>query len=166
MAANAARAIEHGLGGARAARPPALYAYDPDTGRLAVTTPAYSTAIVPVNQGVFPYGGVEPARLMDGRGRVAATIGGHGPAGFGLVVRGRDGRVLLASQRGRRRLGRDVPPLRLVRAPAGAGVHADAAPSRAYAGPFTDLVAAGRWPVPRPRPRPTSSSRPRAATRA
>ncbi|HEX2104666.1 MAG TPA: hypothetical protein VHF51_13505, partial [Solirubrobacteraceae bacterium] len=61
MAANAARAVEHGLGHVRAARPPALYAYDPDTGRLAVTTPAYGTAIVPVNQGVFPYGGVEPA---------------------------------------------------------------------------------------------------------
>ena len=32
------------------ARRRALYAFDPDTGRLAVTTPAYNTAIVAVNQ--------------------------------------------------------------------------------------------------------------------
>ena len=85
IAANAARAVAAGLGRARAVRPPALYAYDPDTGRLAVTTPAYSTAIVAVNQGAFPYGGVDLARLLDGRGRVAATIGGQAPVAFGLA---------------------------------------------------------------------------------
>ena len=35
MQANAARAIDAGLGRARARRPPALYAFDPDIGRLA-----------------------------------------------------------------------------------------------------------------------------------
>jgi hypothetical protein len=143
MAANASRAVDLGLGRVRAARPPALYAYDPDTGRLAVTTPAYSTAIVPVNQGVFPYGGVEPARLMDGRGRVAATVGGRVPAAFGLVVRSAAGRVLLASQRGRTRIAHEAPALRLLRAPAGVGARADGEAGRAYAGPFTELVAEG-----------------------
>ena len=45
--ANVARAIALGLGRAPAAEPPPLWAFDPDTGRLAVTTPRYSTAIVP-----------------------------------------------------------------------------------------------------------------------
>jgi hypothetical protein len=141
IAANAARAVAAGLGSTRAQRPPALYAYDPDTGRLAVTAPAYSTAIVAVNQGAFPYGGVELARLMDGRGRVAATIGGHAPAAFGLVVRDGTGRIALATQTGRALPGAAVPPLRLIRAPHGVG--ADPRALRAYAGPFRELVAAG-----------------------
>ena len=66
LQANAARAVEAGLGRMRAAGPPALYAFDPDIGRLAVTTPAYNTAIVAVNQRAFPYGGIELARLFDG----------------------------------------------------------------------------------------------------
>ena len=48
------------------AEPPPLYAYDPDIGRLAVTTPTYNTAIVAVNQRAFPYGGLDLARLFDG----------------------------------------------------------------------------------------------------
>jgi len=47
MIANAARAVALGLGSRPAQEPPPLYAFDPDTGRLAVTTPRYSTAIVP-----------------------------------------------------------------------------------------------------------------------
>ena len=66
LEANAARAVEAGLGRMRGERPPALYAYDPDIGRLAITTPAYNTAIVAVNQRAFPYGGIELARLFDG----------------------------------------------------------------------------------------------------
>ena len=50
-----------------------LYAYDPDTGRLAVTTPAYNTAIVPVNQYGIPYGGLNIARLYDGARRSRRT---------------------------------------------------------------------------------------------
>ena len=80
MLANAARAVEAGLGRARASRPPALYAYDPDIGRLAVTTPAYNTAIVAVNQRAFPYGGIDLARLFDGKQEIAANIGGTPPA--------------------------------------------------------------------------------------
>ena len=70
--ANAARAIDAGLDARAGSEPPPLYAFDPDIGRLAVTTPTYNTAIVAVNQHAFPYGGLDLARLFDGtpgRGR-------------------------------------------------------------------------------------------------
>ena len=53
-----------GLGAMPAEDPPPLYAFDPDTERLAVTTPRYSTAIVPDNRGAFDYGGIDLARLL------------------------------------------------------------------------------------------------------
>ena len=111
IAGNAGRAIAAGLGRARAVEPPPLFSFDPDTGRLAVTTPAYNTAIVPVNQRAFPYGGIELARLFDARQEVAAGIGGRPPASFGLVVRDRSGRRLLATQLARGELG--APGLRV-----------------------------------------------------
>jgi hypothetical protein len=141
--ANAARAVAAGLGRMRAAAPPPLYAYDPDTGRLAVTTPAYNTAIVSVNQGAFPYGGIELARLFDGEQRVAGNIGGRGTAAFGVQVRDAAGRVALASQLGRREVQRGVTPLRLTRAPTGVAARASARADRAYAGSFRDLRASG-----------------------
>jgi hypothetical protein len=142
-AANAARALYAGLGEAAAAEPPPLYAYDPDTGRLAVTTPAYNTAIVPVSQRAFPYGGIELARLFDGRQDVAANIGGRPPASFGLVVRDGSGRRVLATQVARTTLASTVTPLRLTRAPAGVAATASVRPGRAYAGAFADLRATG-----------------------
>jgi hypothetical protein len=57
VAGNAARAVAAGLGSAPAVEPPPLYAVDPGTGRLAISTPSYNTAVVPVSQGAFPYGG-------------------------------------------------------------------------------------------------------------
>ncbi len=141
--ANAARALDAGLGRAAASEPPALYAYDPDIGRLAVTTPAYNTAIVAVNQRAFPYGGVDLARLFNGSQEVAATIGGTPPASFGAVVKDRNGRRVLASQIGRSSVDRGVTPLRLTRAPRGAGASAAASVGRAFAGPFTTLEATG-----------------------
>ncbi len=141
--ANAARAIAAGLGGRPSDRPPPLYSFDPGNGRLAVTTPRYSTAIVPVSQGAFPYGGIDIARLFDGRQEVAANIGGVPPASFGLTVRRRGGRIELATQRPRRRVGAGGPPLRLVRAPKGVGAEPDAAPVRPFAAPFRTLEAAG-----------------------
>jgi hypothetical protein len=93
MAANAARAVTLGLGSMRAPEPPPFYAFDRDTGRLAVSTPRYGTAIVPENRGAFPYEGIEPARLLDGAGRPVGGLGGRGPAAFGLVVRGPHGRM-------------------------------------------------------------------------
>ena len=101
MQANAARAIDAGLGKKTSATPPPLYSYDPDIGRLAVTTPNYNTAVVAVNQNAFPYGGLDLARLYDGQQEVAANIGGRPPAAFGLLVRDVGGRRVTASQVGR-----------------------------------------------------------------
>jgi hypothetical protein len=120
-----------------------LYAYDPDIGRLAVTTPAYNTAILAVNQGALPYGGLELARLFDGDQRIAANIGGRPPASFGVVVRDRRTRHETTTQRGRLRPDLDRPPLRLVEAPRGAVAHPVAYPRRAYAGAFSQLEAVG-----------------------
>jgi hypothetical protein len=148
-ACNAAQAVMLGLTKVRAEEPPPLYAYDPDVGRLAITTPAYNTAIVPVNQGAFPYGGVELARLFDGEQRVAATIGGRPPASFGVTVHERRTGRITASQRGRMHGDLRHPPLRLVRAPRGAVGHPEAYPMLPYAGPFTELeaVATTRGPT-------------------
>ena len=143
MQANAARAVEAGLGRKRATRPPALYAYDPDIGRLAVTTPAYNTAIVAVNQRAFPYGGIDLARLFDGKQEIAGTIGGTPPASFGAIVRDVSGRRVLASQVGRSSVSRSVTPLRLIKAPLGVTARASSSAGRAYAGAFTDLRATG-----------------------
>ncbi|WP_028063014.1 hypothetical protein [Solirubrobacter soli] len=131
-AANAVRAVEAGLGRRCSTAPPALYSFDPDTGRLAVTTPTYNTAIVPVNQRSIPYGGVELARLFDARQEVAANIGGSGLDAFGLTARAH-GRVLLATQYGDRGYGTN--PLRLD------GVDANDMSRRPHAGPFRALRA-------------------------
>jgi hypothetical protein len=143
VGSNAARAIAAGLGRARSSTPPPLYAYDPDTGRLAVTTRSYNTAVVPVSQGAFPYGGLELARLYDGGQDVAGNVGGLPPASFGLVVADAGGRRVLATQHPRRTLP-GAPPLRLTRAPSGVGASASrAGAGRAYAGPFRSLEATG-----------------------
>jgi hypothetical protein len=139
--ANAIRALEAGLGNASAAEPPALYSYDPDTGRLAVTTPTYNTAIVAVNQRAFPYGGLDLARLFDGDQEVAANIGGTGPAAFGLTAR--SGGQVLRTQYGTHAYMPEGAPLRLRRAPRGVGASASSVGPRAYAGPFTDLRVRG-----------------------
>ena len=139
LEANAARAVEAGLGRMPGERPPALYAYDPDIGRLAITTPAYNTAIVAVNQRAFPYGGIELARLFDGEQQVAAGIGGRAPAAFGLLVREPSGRRVFSSQTGRSRV--DANALRLTRSPGGLG----RGPGRVWAGPFRDLRARGTY---------------------
>ncbi len=143
MESNAARAIAAGLGRARSSTPPSLYAYDPDTGRLAVTTRAYNTAVMTVSQGAFPYGGLELARLYDGAQEVAGNVGGLPPASFGLVVDDLRGRRLLATQHPRH-LSERTPPLRLTHAPSGVGASAsDSTAGRAYAGPFHALTATG-----------------------
>ena len=144
LQANAARAVEAGLGRMPAAAPPSLYAFDPDIGRLAVTTRVYNTAIVAVNQRAFPYGGIELARLFDGDQRVAANVGGRAPAAFGLLVRELSGRRVFSSQTARARTDPAVTPLRLTRAPHGTGASAATAPGgKVFAGSFRDLRARG-----------------------
>ena len=143
MMSNACRAVLLGLDAVAGRVPPPLYAYDPDVGRLAITTPTYNTAIVAVNQRAFPYGGMEPARLFDGRQRVVANVGGTGDACFGIVVSNhRSGRVT-ASQKGRPTGDLAHPPLRLRRAPRGTAKRLTAYPDHAYAGPFEEIEAVG-----------------------
>ena len=141
--ANAARAVDAGLGETRGEEPPPLYAFDPDIGRLAVTTPKYNTAIVAVNQHAFPYGGLDLARLFDGDQDVTANIGGRPPASFGLMVRDVGGRRVAASQVGRPKVISGVRPLTLLKAPSGAGAVSSASVGRAYAGAFKDLRVTG-----------------------
>ena len=142
MAASAAQAATLGLGEKRSEQPPPLYAYDPDIGRLAITTPHYNTAILAVSQGAVPYGGMEPARLFDGDQRVAASVGGRPYASFGVVVTDVATGRRTATQVGREHPDLEHPPLRLTRAPRGVGAHT-AHPRHAYAGPFTAVDAEG-----------------------
>ena len=135
-------AATRGLGRLPAETPPPLYAYDPDIGRLAITTPHYNTAILAVNRGAVPYGGMEPARLFDGDQRVAASIGGRPYASFGVVVTDHASGHRTETQRGRARPDFDDPPLRLTRAPRGTRP-TRRYPRHAYAGPFQTIDAEG-----------------------
>ncbi|MDA0137727.1 hypothetical protein OJ962_09475 [Solirubrobacter sp. CPCC 204708] len=128
---NVAQAALLGLGSKPSEEPPPLYAYDPDVGRLAVTTPHYNTAVVGVNRQAFPYGGIELARLFDGRQEVAGGVGGRPPAAFGVVVREASGTIIAASQRSYQ----DDSPLDLL---------APKLTNPPHAGPFTSLRVRGK----------------------
>ena len=139
IAANAARAILLGFGARRAEQPPPMYAFDIETDRLAVTTPRYSTAIVPHNRGAFAYGGIDLARLYGPGLRNSGNVGGEPPSTFGAIIRDGGGKVVLASQHARVRTGR----LWLTRSPRGRVSHGRAYAARPYAGPFNELGARG-----------------------
>jgi hypothetical protein len=140
MVANAARAVAAGIPARPVADPPPLYAFDPDVGRLAITTPRYNTAITAVTQGAYPYGGIDIARLYDDRQEVAATLGARPPSSFGLLVRDRRGNPRLVTARPAS--DRRIPPsLRLVRAPVGVG--SAGTPLRPFAGRFRVLRVTG-----------------------
>ena len=138
MLATAARAVGLGMGSLPSITPPPLYAYDYDTGRLAITTPRYSTAIVPDDREVLGYGGIDLARLFGPGQRVASGTGGRPPGAFGLVVYAANGRTVLAGQRPRH-----GQPLRIVRSPAGRIASPRAYPPNPYAGPFSVVQARG-----------------------
>jgi hypothetical protein len=139
--ANAARAIAFGMGSMPATDPPPLYSFDYDTGRLAVSTPTYSTALVPHNRGAFPYGGLDPVRLFGPGQQPVGSLGGVPPEAMGVVVRGSGGRELLATSRSLHRgVGR---PLSLIASPRGKVTRPRAYPVEPYAGPFKRLEAVG-----------------------
>lgn len=142
MAANAARAVSAGMGELPAKPPPPFYAYDADIGRLAVSTPHYSTAILAVNRGKVPYGGLDLARLYDADGDPISGTGGRPPAAFGAVVTTPGGHRLLATQTG---LHHDPkrPPLTLVRSPHGRVTHQRRLATHPDAGPFRHLEVHG-----------------------
>jgi hypothetical protein len=122
--------------------PPAFYAYDPDVGRLAISTPAYGTAVVAVNRSAFPYGGIELARLFDVQGDPIATVGSRPPAAFAVEIQDRRGRHVVSTATGLHATPRR-PPL-VVRTPQGVVTSSPKLPTRPFAGPFRTLDAAGR----------------------
>jgi hypothetical protein len=86
---------------APAEQPPPLFAYDPGSRRLAITTPRYSAAVL--DQTIrLGYGGVELARLYDGRGHPLGSTGSHDRSGFGVSIARRGGRRLLETEGGHR----------------------------------------------------------------
>ena len=101
FAAIAARAATAGMGAA-AATPTAsaVYGYDPDVSRLAVSTRRYSAAIVAPSP-LVGNGGAELSRFYDSTGQPVSGTGGGGPSltAFGLRVE-RGGRVLAETQPG------------------------------------------------------------------
>ena len=139
MQANAARAISLGLAREESRRPPPMYSFDEDIGRLAVTTPSYSTAVMATSRGAFSYGGLELARLYGRQGQVIANVGGSYPAGFGIAVKRSSGAAELVSQRPR---SFRKPPLRLLESPQGTS-HGQRYPRPPLAGGFEDLKSMG-----------------------
>jgi hypothetical protein len=138
----AAEAVLRGLGDKPAAEPPPMYAFDPQIGRLTVSTPAYNTAIVTTSNDAFPYGGIDLARLFDGRQRVVSHIGGRAPAAMGLIVRDAKNAIVAASQRSRVTLPSGNLPLKLTKSPQGRVYHGNRYPANPYAGGFTDYLEA------------------------
>jgi hypothetical protein len=141
MAANAARAVLSGLGRMTGAVPPPFYSYDPDVGRLAISTPAYGTAVIAVNRSAFPYGGIELARLYDGQGDPIGVVGARPPATFDVEVSDRRGRHVISSATGMHASHRR-PPLS-VRTPDGVVRRSPRLATRPFAGPFRTIDAAG-----------------------
>lgn len=146
MAAHAVRAVDWELTSVRSRRPPPLFAFDPDSGRLAVTTASYSTVVLPRNRRAVDYGGLEPARLLDARSQVAASLGGSTPASFGVRVRAAGGGSLLDTQSGRTE-GPARPALEILRVRGGtrqrASMRSRAYPNRPYAGTFDRIETRG-----------------------
>jgi hypothetical protein len=139
MAANAARAVTAGLGRMTGVEPPPFYSFDPDIGRLAVSTPRYGTAVLVVNRNAFPYGGIELARLFDGAGDPIATVGAHAPAAFGVAISDARGRHVFDSEVGLHASPR-LPPLRVL-TPQGLVTRSPRSPKRPFAGTFRTLEA-------------------------
>ena len=139
----AAEAVLRGMGDDPAEEPPPLYAFDPSIGRLAITTPTYNTAIVPVSNGAFPYGGIDIARWFDSRQRVISHIGGRAPAGFGLAVRAPNGKLVTASQRPRTLAPKGRIPLILNKSPQGPITRVKRYPRSPHAGVFSEIETGG-----------------------
>ena len=105
-----------------------------------MTTPHYNTAVIAVNQGAFPYGGIELARLFDRQQDVARSVAGTAPAAFGLVVRDSRRARVFVTQVGRSSIGR-TPSLRLMRG--NRAISASGGPGHVCAGRFRSLKATG-----------------------
>jgi len=98
FAVMAAKAATAGWGAITPASPPAMYAHDPDVRRVAVTTPSYSTALLP-SQYETKYGGAELVRLFDSSARPLSGVGGSQTHAFGIIIK-RGALTALRSQPG------------------------------------------------------------------
>jgi hypothetical protein len=136
----AARAVWRDIEKLPAQAPAAMYAYDPSIGRLAISTRRYNCAIVPQTNGAFPYGGLDLCRLADADQRVAASIGGTGPANFGVIVNA-GGRGVVASATPRTSGG--PPPLTMTKGPRGRVSQGESYPATPYAGSFSTIEVTG-----------------------
>lgn len=142
MASNAAQAIALNLASVPSIAPPPMYSFDPDSQRLAVSTPLYSTGILVHNRRAVPYGGLDLNRLFNSRQQPVGATAGTGLANFMARIRDPGGKVLLSTQMGEnasmsiavtqregsvRRVGPASPPY----------------PLDAYAGPLRAVLASG-----------------------
>ena len=130
---------------ARAAQPPALYAFDPDTGRLAVTTPALQHGDRRRSTSARSRTAGSSSRGCSTASRTSRPTSAAGrPRRSGCWCRTAAGRQVLSSQVGRSTVTRGVTPLRLTRGARRRRRDAPPPPAgRAFAGPFTDLRATG-----------------------
>jgi hypothetical protein len=143
MASNAAQAITLGLASVPGVQPPPMYSFDPDSQRLAVSTPVYASAILVHNRRAVSYGGLDPNRLFDARGQPVGCTAGSGIANFIACIRDRGGRVLLSTQMG------EHASMSIAAAPREgavlrAGPSSAPYPRDAYAGPMHSVQADGR----------------------
>lgn len=99
FASHAARLAQLGFGNRRDVLPPAWFAWDPDAGRLAVSTKRYSTGIL-LRHPTDDIGGIELSRLFGAAGDPASGTGGSARSAFGLDL-AVGGRVVLDSEPGR-----------------------------------------------------------------
>jgi hypothetical protein len=143
IASNAAQAIALDVLAVPGAVPPPMYSYDPDTQRLAISTPSYATAILVHNRRAVPYGGLDLNRLFDGRCQPVGCIAGTGIANFLARIRDRGGSELLSTQ-----LGEDASLSMVASSEDGqvrrAGPTSAPYPREAYAGPMRSVQAEGR----------------------
>jgi len=113
LAEMADRGLASPAGGDAVTEPlPDAFTNDDDIGRTAVTTSRFSTAFLRP-WAPLKVGGLEPARLIDSRGRALTGVGGSedGALGLRLIV---GGRTAIETQRGRYRTSQSVitPPKR------------------------------------------------------
>lgn len=80
---------------------PDAYSHDESLGRLAVTTSRYATAVVRPWSGLRS-GGIEPSRIIDGRGRAVTGLGGSTTGTLALTLTSGGG-LVLSTQPGRYR---------------------------------------------------------------
>ncbi|MCK9249781.1 MAG: hypothetical protein M0P31_12515 [Solirubrobacteraceae bacterium] len=72
---------------------PEAYSHDAELGRMTVATARMATAVVRP-YGPLRWGGIEPARLFDDRGRAVTHVGGSGDGSLGLRIDDGDVRIL------------------------------------------------------------------------